>query len=42
LNKKSGNLKTIIASSCQEEIGKEMKIVKEDIDLKMDDLKLST
>jgi hypothetical protein len=41
LNKKSDDLKAIIASSCRQEIGKEMKNVKDDIDLKMDNLKLS-
>jgi hypothetical protein len=41
LNKKSEDLKTIIATSCKEEIGKEMKDVKNDIDTKMEDLKIS-
>jgi hypothetical protein len=41
LNKKSSDLKAIIASSCREEIGKEMKNVKDDLDNKMDTLKIS-
>jgi hypothetical protein len=41
LNKKSEDLKALIASSCRQEIGKEMKNVKDDIDIKMDTLKIS-
>jgi hypothetical protein len=41
LNKKSDDLKTVIAMSCKEEIEKEMRQVQNDIDTKMDDLKIT-
>ena len=41
LHKKSDDLKAIIATPFKEEIGKEMKEVKNDIDYKMEDLKIS-
>ena len=41
LNKKSDDLKTIIATSCKEEIGKEMRQVQSDIDTRMEDLKIT-
>jgi hypothetical protein len=41
LNKKSDDLKSIIAISCKQEIGKEMQQVQSELDNKMNDLKLT-